>query len=220
MSQPKGVAALTKVAVLALLHFSCVKRSCLPRDEHLSYAAGEAVDPAEGLVLRGVQFGRQWIDAAGFLALLIYVLPPRRLWSWLLWSGLYDGQRRLQSWTAVDVLAAGFCAGGYLLRTAAFDALGRHFTYVVTIRADHALVTEGPFKYLMHPSYTGLLMVQTGMVVYAGCRRRWFLALFLGFAIFAVQKRMAVEEAALQSKFGAEWDEYAGARWRLIPFVY
>lgn len=77
-SQPPVLAALSKVAVFALLYFICFKRACLPRDEHLSYSAGEAVDPAEHIVLRGVDFSRQWIDAIGAMALLLYLLQPLR----------------------------------------------------------------------------------------------------------------------------------------------
>lgn len=215
-----AAAAVCKVAALVLLYFVCFKRACVPREEHLSYDPAEAVDPAEQLVLQGVKFGRQWVDAVGAAALLVYILPPQRLWSWLLWSGLYDNQRQLRGWTLADVLSAACCASGYVLRTAAFDALGRHFTYVVTVRADHQLVTEGPFRLLMHPSYTGLLMVQLGMAMFAGCRRVWFLMLWAGFALFAVLQRVSVEEAALQTKFGTVWDEYAGARWRLVPYIF
>ena len=214
-----AAAAVSKVAAFVLLYFICFKRACIPREEHLSYSPDEAVDPAEQLVLQGVRFGRKWADAVGAAALLLYILPPHRLWSWVLWSGLYDDQRQLQRWTLADVLSATLCASGYILRTAAFDALGRHFTYVVTVRSDHQLVTEGPFRLLMHPSYTGLLMVQLGMAVFAGCRRAWFLLLWAGFALFAVMQRVSVEEAALQTKFGTVWDNYAGARWRLVPYV-
>ena len=215
-----AAAAVSKVAAFALLYFICFKRACIPREEHLSYNPADAVDPAEQLVLQGVRFGRQWVDVVGVAALALYILPPQRLWSWLLWSGLYDSRRELQPWTLADVLSAVLCASGYVLRTAAFDALGRHFTYVVTVRTDHQLVTEGPFQLLMHPSYTGLLMVQMGMAVFAGCRRVWFLMLWAGFALFAVLQRVSVEEAALQTKFGTVWDDYAGARWRLVPYVF
>lgn len=37
----------------------------------------------------------------------------------------------------------------------AMRTLGEYFTFQVMIREDHKLISHGPYKYLMHPSYTG-----------------------------------------------------------------
>lgn len=36
------------------------------------------------------------------------------------------------------------------------EALGNLFTFEVMIRKNHKLITDGPYAYLMHPSYTGI----------------------------------------------------------------
>lgn len=206
--------------MFALLYFVCLRQASLPQEHHLSYLASEAADPHEQFVLHSVRFARRIFDAVGVVAVLMYLLPPSKWWAWLYHSGLYDTRKQLQPWTVTDGLSAAVCAAGYKLRLAAFEALGRHFTYVVTIREGHALVTAGPYRYLMHPSYTALLMVQIGIVVYAGCRCWRLLALMLSGALFAVLTRIGGEEAALRAEFGQQYDDFAAVRWRLIPLVY
>lgn len=215
-----AAAAASKVAVFALLYFVCVRQASLPQDQHLSYSASEAADPHEQFVLRSMKFARRSFDAMGAVALLMYLLPPFKWWAWLYHSGLYDSRKQLQPWTVTDVLSAIVCAAGYKLRLAAFEALGRHFTYVVTILEDHVLVTAGPYRYLMHPSYTAILMVQMGFVVYSGYRRWWMLVPMLSGAVFVLLTRIGGEESALRAEFGQQFDDFAAVRWRLIPFVY
>jgi protein-S-isoprenylcysteine O-methyltransferase Ste14 len=41
----------------------------------------------------------------------------------------------------------------------AMRTLGEYFTFQVMIREDHKLIAHGPYKYLMHPSYTGTLLL-------------------------------------------------------------
>ncbi|KAI0700680.1 hypothetical protein C8T65DRAFT_657483 [Cerioporus squamosus] len=52
-------------------------------------------------------------------------------------------------------------AGGWL-RVACFRALGSLFTFELTIHPTHKLVTEGPYAYVRHPSYTGVYATLLG----------------------------------------------------------
>lgn len=51
------------------------------------------------------------------------------------------------------------------LRFAAFQTLGRFFTYQLSILSDHKLVTHGPYSYVRHPSYTAVPFVLTGVLL-------------------------------------------------------
>jgi protein-S-isoprenylcysteine O-methyltransferase Ste14 len=47
-------------------------------------------------------------------------------------------------------------ATGEALRVWAKVALGRYFTYTVMTSSDQAVITSGPYRYVRHPSYTGI----------------------------------------------------------------
>ncbi|KAF9973553.1 hypothetical protein BGZ73_003191 [Actinomortierella ambigua] len=119
----------------------------------------------------------------------------------------------------------------------AFAELDRYFTYTITIRKDHQLVTTGPYKYLRHPSYTGFLFggVSFHMVmIYGGLWESLvysvtnvhlpaYVALAASTAFYGVPivTRINKEEAMLSGHFGAKmWNNYTSQRYRLVPLVY
>ena len=69
-------------------------------------------------------------------------------------------------WTFFEILAAVGILGGSLLRLWAMQALGNFFTFEVTIRRKHRLITTGPYRWLMHPSYTGLVLSIPGLMFF------------------------------------------------------
>lgn len=110
-----------------------------------------------------------------------------------------------------------------------------HTQYIVKIMPDHRLIKTGPYRYLIHPSYTGAFLC---MVAFQGALfdQHWawiqslvpFLDLpwwsgvllysWLLSRIFTTRARN--EEAVMAAHFGAEWDEYVKERWRFVPLVY
>lgn len=74
----------------------------------------------------------------------------------------------------------------------------------VELYAGHRLITSGPFGYMRHPTYLGILVTGVGgLLIY----RTWTLVLvvttFLGLMV-----RARREERALAAEFGCEWDDY------------
>ena len=53
--------------------------------------------------------------------------------------------------------------GGYI-RYSCFRALGRLFTFEMSIRDEHKLITNGPYSVVRHPSYTGALLTVIGII--------------------------------------------------------
>lgn len=53
--------------------------------------------------------------------------------------------------------------GGYI-RYSCFRALGRLFTFEMSIRDEHELITDGPYSVVRHPSYTGALLTLIGVI--------------------------------------------------------
>jgi protein-S-isoprenylcysteine O-methyltransferase len=107
---------------------------------------------------------------------------------------------------------------GLAIRWWAIVTLGRFFTVDVTIEKDHELVKRGPFKYVRHPSYTGVLLAFVG---WALTLRNWAAILVVLVPIFiAFVRRMSVEEEALRGALGENYAAYMRRTKRLIPGVY
>ena len=112
-------------------------------------------------------------------------------------------------------VALGLMLFGMLFRWTAILTLGRFFTVDVAI---HALVDHGLYRYLRHPSYTGLLVTFAGLGVFFGDVLS--LALVTGPVSTAILFRIRKEEAALHEALGSAYADYRGRTKRLVPFVY
>jgi protein-S-isoprenylcysteine O-methyltransferase Ste14 len=109
-----------------------------------------------------------------------------------------------------------FILGG-VLRLAPVFALGRRFSGLVAIQQGHRLKTDGWYRFVRHPSYAGLLVNCTGLVLIFRC----WLGLFLVVGFLAILlARIKAEEALLASTFGEEYDAYRRRTWRLVPWLY
>ncbi|HEX8888320.1 MAG TPA: isoprenylcysteine carboxylmethyltransferase family protein [Pyrinomonadaceae bacterium] len=107
---------------------------------------------------------------------------------------------------------------GVTIRTWAFIYLGRFFSIFLTIQKGHRLVTDNIYKYVRHPSYTGLLVRSMGAALVF--RSIFGMFAWLALLIFLLV-RIRREEKVLTAEFGAEWDEYKRrTRARLVPRVY
>lgn len=62
---------------------------------------------------------------------------------------------------------------GASLRLWCFHALGRLFTFEVTIHPTHTLVTSGPYAFVRHPSYTGVWLTLVGSTLVALAPGSW-----------------------------------------------
>jgi protein-S-isoprenylcysteine O-methyltransferase len=109
-------------------------------------------------------------------------------------------------------------AAGLVFRWWAIVTLGRFFTVDVTIEKDHELVERGPFRWVRHPSYTGVLLAFVG---FALTLRNWGAILVVLVPIFiAFVRRMKVEEEALRGALGERYEAYMRRTKRLVPGVY
>jgi protein-S-isoprenylcysteine O-methyltransferase Ste14 len=107
---------------------------------------------------------------------------------------------------------------GILFRQWAIWVLGRFFSTKVRIVSDHKIVREGPYRFLRHPSYTGMLMILLGL----GLASRTWLGTIIILALFSlvIGYRISVEESALKAEFGGEYIQYAKKTKRLFPFLF
>ncbi|KAJ8482504.1 hypothetical protein ONZ45_g14930 [Pleurotus djamor] len=105
---------------------------------------------------------------------------------------------------------------GALFRRHCFIVLGRYFTYDLSIREGHKLITNGPYSILVRGSWltectvVGHLYWRLAIVtVMCVCIYPWAYA------------RMDKEDQMLRKKFGREWDMWREAvPYWLVPGVY
>jgi protein-S-isoprenylcysteine O-methyltransferase Ste14 len=112
----------------------------------------------------------------------------------------------------------GLMLAGIVFRQWAIWVLGRFFSTRVRIVSDHRIVMEGPYRFLRHPSYTGMLMILLGL----GLASRTWLGTIIILALFSlvIGYRINVEENALKAEFGQEYLEYAKKTKRLFPLLF
>ena len=107
---------------------------------------------------------------------------------------------------------------GIALRWWSFHALGRYFTFRVMTSEDQPVITTGPYRFLRHPSYLGILLALLGVALTYG---NWIsVASLVILPVIGFINRIRVEEAALASTLGTRYTSYASNRKRLLPFVW
>jgi protein-S-isoprenylcysteine O-methyltransferase Ste14 len=115
--------------------------------------------------------------------------------------------------TALALLALGL-----FLRVTAIYTLGRSFTANVTIHDTHTLNQSGLFRFMRHPSYTGMLLIFLAIGLH---KQNWLSILIIVIPPFiALLYRIHVEEAALTSAFGQQYIDYSGRTKRLVPGIF
>jgi protein-S-isoprenylcysteine O-methyltransferase Ste14 len=84
-------------------------------------------------------------------------------------------------------------------------ALGQNWSSKVTIKVDHELIRNGPYAYVRHPIYTGLLLAIIGTVLAAG---EWRAVAALLLAWISFYQKARTEEKMLSQEFGAAFAEH------------
>ena len=106
---------------------------------------------------------------------------------------------------------------GFVYMIWATACLGKQFSVQVTVQEDHELVTDGPYRFVRHPRYLGILIWITGLALVF---RSWLALVLLAPLSLVLAWRMHDEETLLRNQFQSDWDAYARRTFRLIPFVY
>jgi|tagenome__1003787_1003787.scaffolds.fasta_scaffold19536042_1 protein-S-isoprenylcysteine O-methyltransferase Ste14 len=107
---------------------------------------------------------------------------------------------------------------GLATRVWAIAALGGAFRTTVEVDPGQAVVSTGPYKWVRHPSYLGLLLIVAGFGL---ARGSWLaLAACLLLPPPALVRRIQVEEAELSHVLGDPYRHYQAKTDRLIPGVW
>lgn len=115
--------------------------------------------------------------------------------------------------TGIALILAGIAVRAWCIAT-----LGRFFQFHIQVLGDHQVVTGGPYRFVRHPSYTGLILVLAGFGFASGD--------ILGLAaaeviiVTGLAIRMRAEEQQLIAALGPEYERFAAKRKRVLPAVW
>ena len=118
----------------------------------------------------------------------------------------------------IFVAGALLTAAGIAFRQWAIAVLGAWFTVEVRVSEGQTVVESGPYAWVAHPAYTGLVAVFLGIGLMLG---NWLsLACLVIVTTVALAVRIKVEERELTAGIGEPYRRFLATRARLIPGIW
>lgn len=105
---------------------------------------------------------------------------------------------------------------GLLYRLWAIRTLGQYYSHIVRKVDGHRVVDTGPYKYIRHPAYAGMILANAGIVIYF--LNTVTLIIYLIVFVPAIVLRILIEEKTLNKVEG--YPEFAQTRKRILPSVW
>jgi protein-S-isoprenylcysteine O-methyltransferase Ste14 len=170
-------------------------------------------------LIRAVPKERNPSKKFSFLILLLFLLSP-----FFLIAAFYENKLLISSilpyWDNIIVSYLGFViylSAGILVIIARVQ-LGKFGSGELITEEDHKLYTEGVYKYLRNPMYSGALIAVIGF----GLVFRTILTLLIISILYFILFKMRIdeEERLLYEVFGEEFTNYKKKSKRIIPFIY
>jgi protein-S-isoprenylcysteine O-methyltransferase Ste14 len=175
-----------------------------------AFVAGELVLVVRSRLNRSGQRVRGWGQLATVVGLDGSIL-----------AGLVFGVRAVGSlplpWVFY-VVGLVLMAGGIAVRQWAIVVLGRFFTDTVRVHSNQTIVDRGPYRWVRHPSYSGLLLFLAGLGLALGSWPALLVLVAIPTAVLVW--RIRIEERALMQSAGQDYLRYAAKRKRLLPGVW
>ena len=126
---------------------------------------------------------------------------------------------------------------GAALRIICYRHLGRHFTFELSLREEHKLITDGPYAVVRHPSYTALFLYFAGVLLSLLGDGSWWaeygvftalgrvlgmiqVAIMTAWFIFFI-RRTKLEDEVLAQNFREQWSRWSvRTPYKILPLVY
>lgn len=106
---------------------------------------------------------------------------------------------------------------GFILMNWSVKALDKQFSFEVTIQQDHQLITQGPYKYIRHPRYLGIVLYFSGVSL---TFRSWLCLILVLATLGVLIWRIIDEEKLMLAEFKKDWETYKLRTYALLPFIY
>jgi len=119
---------------------------------------------------------------------------------------------------AEGLVALAVMVVGLGLRVWAAVTLGGFYTRTLTMTKDHRVVTTGPYAWVRHPAYLGVILMWTGFGFVSGSLAVAFIFPVMFVAVYLY--RISVEERMLVGMLGDSYVQYRRRTHKLIPCVY
>ena len=104
---------------------------------------------------------------------------------------------------------------GATFRQWALIHLGRFFSRTVQIERGHQIIKTGPYQWIRHPAYTGMILTYLGISMALGT---WLGTLTTFVLVTAgLLYRIRIEENVLLQSLGEEYSQYRAQTWQLFP---
>jgi len=164
---------------------------------------------------RGFGEGKKLIKRQKISLLFLQILPPLII----LISPYFDHNKIAVFNESAIIRCIGIVLAffGFILMNWSIIILGKQFSVDVTIQDNHKLVTKGPYKYVRHPRYTGIILF-FGSIPFIFLA--WGTILLVLALIIVLLWRIKDEEKLMHQEFNEEWEKYKKRTFSLLPFVY
>lgn len=132
-------------------------------------------------------------------------------------AALYGAPLPWAAWQPWLLLPIALFLLGIAFRLQAIKTLGDFYSHQVRVIDGHQVVQDGPYRWVRHPAYSGMLLAELGFVLYFAN-----LPGLLGFCCLLLPSiilRIRVEERALSATVSG-YSRYAEDHKRIIPGVW
>jgi protein-S-isoprenylcysteine O-methyltransferase Ste14 len=107
---------------------------------------------------------------------------------------------------------------GLAMRAWTRMTIGGMYSRYLRVTTGHVLVTDGPYRFVRHPGYTGFVIMALGLCI--GYSSLIGLAAIPLLLLPGLAYRMQVEERLLTEQFGDEYRAYAAKSKKMIPWIW
>ncbi len=157
-------------------------------------------------------------EQRGWLSSLSYRIPLS-LGTLLLWFPRFHHPLNLALISRADRIrffGVVVCLVGLLVTIWSRRTLGGNWSSEVAFKQGHELVKVGPYRFVRHPIYSGILLMSLGTAIAVGQLHSWlsFPLLCGGFWI-----KLKQEEAVMRQHFPEEYLAYQRQVKALVPFL-
>jgi protein-S-isoprenylcysteine O-methyltransferase Ste14 len=108
------------------------------------------------------------------------------------------------------------CGLGLLVAIWSRRTLADNWSGNVTLKVDHELVERGPYQFVRHPIYTGILLMVIGAAI---AYPHWSSLFGLPIAFIGFWLKLKQEEVVMLNHFGQKYEDYRHRVKALIPAV-
>jgi len=116
----------------------------------------------------------------------------------------------------IQTIGVIFAGAGIAFAIWARRNLGRNWSGTPQIKVGHELVTSGPYRFVRHPIYTGMITALFGSALVGG--PSWCVAFIIFTIVFIM--RIKKEEKFMMQLFPDQYPAYRARTKAIVPFVW